>query len=129
MKETFLPVKGYPNYEVSNFGRVRTVKRNTFLVPTKMPPTTGHSNPNKWRITLCKEGKRYNTNIHTLVGRAFLPGYKEGLLILHKNEDLSFPEINYADNLWVGTQSDNRKDCLVKGRNNQGRDKNGRFSK
>ena len=56
-----------------------------------------------------------------------MPEYEEGMLILHKDEALPFPEINYVENLWCGTQSDNRKDCVKKGRTKQTRDRNGRF--
>ena len=125
--EKFVPIKNYPEYLISNKGNVYSVRSRKLLSPAKMPPCKGHTNPNKWCIKLCVNKKRYNTMVHTLVGRHFLPEYEEGMLILHKDEALPFPEINYVENLWCGTQSDNRKDCVKKGRTKQTRDRNGRF--
>ena len=53
---------------------------------------------------------------HTLVGRAFLEEYQEGMFILHKDETLPYPEINHIENLWAGTHSQNMKDMWDKGR-------------
>ena len=120
--ENFIPIKDFPNYLISNKGEVYSIPKQTFISTPPLP----HNN--KYAVKLWKEGKRYNYNLHTLVGRHFLPEYEQGMFILHKDETLPFPEINYVENLWCGTQSDNRKDCLKKRRNNQTRDRNGRFS-
>ena len=56
------------------------------------------------------------TRIHILVGRYFLPEYETGKFILHKDETLLYPEINYVENLWVGDNSDNMKDMWGKKR-------------
>jgi hypothetical protein len=55
--------------------------------------------------------------VHTLVGRTFCKDYQDGLLILHNEEELPYPMINYLSNLRVGTYSDNNKDTWDKGRN------------
>ena len=54
--------------------------------------------------------------IHTVVGRAFLPDYKSGLLICHKDETLPMDKIDNVNNLFVGTASDNAIDAVRKGR-------------
>ena len=126
--EEYKPIEGFPGYLISNRGRVYSIKNKRHITTPPQPVCEGHNNPNKFLVKLYNKGKRHSTMVHTLVGRHFLPDYQEGLLILHKDETLPFPEINYVDNLWVGTQSDNRKDCLRKGRDNQTRDALGRFS-
>ena len=127
--EKFVPIKGFPQYLISNRGQVYSVRSKRFLGTPPMPPCKGHTNPNKYLVKLCVDKKRHSTMVHTLVGRHFLEDYEEGKLILHKDETLPFPDINFVENLWCGTQSDNRKDCVSKGRTNQTRDSQGRFAK
>jgi len=38
------------------------------------------------------------------------------MFILHKDETLPYPQINYIDNLYVGTNGDNMKDMWEKQR-------------
>jgi hypothetical protein len=61
-----------------------------------------------------------NKLIHQLVGRNFLNEYRIGLKILHKNENLDHPNINFLDNLYVGTQKDNIIDKNTKNRGRHG---------
>ena len=58
----------------------------------------------------------YNTRLHTLVGRAFLSDYKQGLLICHKDETLPPDEINRVENLFIGDHKINGIDMVSKGR-------------
>ncbi len=80
-----------------------------------------------WRINYTKK----SIDIHTLVGRNFLPEYREGLLILHRDETLSYPEICSVENLWVGTYTDNNRDAVKKQRasGNKNRNNLGQYSK
>jgi len=179
---TWKPVRGFPNYEISNLGEVRNittgklckVDRNlstgdgrVFLYlsgrGTKRTRSISTLMRENWRYEWIKEldddeecrkchgcegwyittkGRIFSTHyyrwvkpskgvsyywsinykkttypLHTLVGRTFLTEYQEGLLILHKEEELPYPQINYLSNLWVGTWSDNNQDTWNKGRN------------
>ena len=98
--EEVKPLREYPGYFITSLGRVWSMKQYKFLSVRKQGEYY-------WRVNM---GKNTSTLIHILVGRNFLPEYREGLLILHKEETLSYPEINYPENLWVGTYSDNQQD-------------------
>lgn len=54
--------------------------------------------------------------VHRLVGKTFLDEFKPGLLVLHKDETLPYPEINYVENLWIGTHKENTEDMYNKNR-------------
>jgi hypothetical protein len=109
--EVVTPVRGFPGYFITSKGRVFSERQQKFLKPT-------HQKPYYWGITL-RQGlnRKQKCFIHTLVGRHFLP-YTGGF-ILHKEETLSYPEINFVSNLWVGTQQDNVLDTFRKGRSNR----------
>jgi len=106
--EEVKPLKEYPGYYITSYGRVWGM--------------SGYKFHSVWKDKRREYYYRVSINgvnmgsIHTLVGRNFLPEYREGLFILHKEETLSYPEINYVSNLWVGTNSDNMKDSYRKGR-------------
>ena len=102
--EEVRPIKEHPSYFITTKGRVFSWKTYSWLVPNN------HSYY-YWCVVL--DGK--TTNIHKLVGRHFLP-WEEGLCVLHKNEELPFPEINFLSNLWVGTMKENNDDKMEKGR-------------
>ena len=109
--ETAKPLYG-GKYFVTDKGRVWSMRTWKWL--SIFQCVTGH--------TTYYYGVNMNTThhyIHQVVGRTFLPEYKEGLHILHKDETLCYPNINYLDNLWVGTHQDNMTDMSNKGR--QGR--------
>jgi len=112
--EVALPIEGFPEYFITNRGRVWSNMSNRWLTPSP------------WRryyygIIMRKEGKTYARNIHRLVGTHFLPEYKEGLWILHKDETLPYPDIHFVENLWVGTSQQNVIDRDRKGRGLKGR--------
>ena len=105
-EEEAKPIKGYEGYFITNKARVFSIKSWSWI-----------------KFSLNKSyyylGGPFGSYLHTLVGRHFLSDWKEGLFILHKEETLSYPEINFPENLWVGTHQDNRQDCWNKDR--QGR--------
>jgi hypothetical protein len=104
--ETATEIKGHPGYYITNKGRCYSDKTNTW-----MTPAVG----NHYYHTFRFNGKTGQA-VHTLVGRHFLPDYEPGLNILHRDETLPHPQIDYVDNLYVGTQSDNLTDAYNKGR-------------
>ena len=120
-------VPDYPGFYITNRGRMWSDYRWKWL------SNCFHNHPPYyyWRVSWGERGRMTASNIHTLVGRVFLPEYSEGLLILHKNETLSYPEINYVENLYVGTYTDNNRDAVSKNRHsgNKMRDETGRYIK
>ena len=97
----------YPNRFITTRGRVWCNKHQKWLKQKLVERSCGENS------------YYYRTWVgytHRLVGRYFLPEYKKGLFILHKVETLSYPEINFVENLWVGNNSDNMKDMWRKGR-------------
>ena len=123
--ETAKPIKGFPGYFITDKGRVYSNHSGKFLKSCLMSKTKRRPNPYTHQIKL---GHKVSTHIHTLVGRHFLSDYEEGLLILHKDETLPFPETHYVENLFCGTQKDNVKDKFEKGRHHIVTDSKGRFT-
>ena len=109
-KEEWADVKGYEGqYEVSSFGRVRSLDR---LVPGKRPGTHAavrgkilapiRNNAGYLRVNLCGKAGRKAKFVHRLVAEAFVPGHDRGNEVNHKDEN---PGNNYASNLeWCTTE-------------------------
>ncbi len=89
-------IEGYEGiYKVSNCGRVANLKglREQF--------TNGNG---YHQINLCKEGNVKSCKVHKLVAKAFCEGYKEGLVVNHK--DLDKTNNHYSNLEWI-TQKEN----------------------
>ena len=93
MEEIWKDVKGFEGrYQVSNMGRVRSLdrwsldERPHFIKGMMLKPS-----PNKGRgylrVSLSDGHRNYkHYEVHRLVALQFVPGYKEGLVVNHKNE-------------------------------------------
>ena len=78
--ETFVWINGYEGrYKISNHGNVLSV--------CKKPMLKKHSIDNNGYLSApLYDGKKYKSfRVHILVARHFVPGYKEGLQVNHKN--------------------------------------------
>ena len=110
--EEVRPIKGFPDYYISTYGRVYSTRYNS-----SGWKALHYKAPYYYKTSIFREdGKQVSTFSHILVGRNFLPEWREGLHILHKDETLPYPQINHPSNLWVGTQADNNRDMWSKGR-------------
>lgn len=99
MEEKFVKVKGYDGYEVSNTGKIKSLKTNRLLTPQK-------NNCGYLYILLTDSNKKVRINlIHRLVFDSFV-GIDDGLEINHLDED---KENNRLDNLELITHEDNLK--------------------
>lgn len=99
MEEKFVKVKGYEGYEVSNTGKIKSLKTNRLLTPQK-------NNCGYLYILLTDSNKKVRINlIHRLVFDSFI-GIDDGLEINHLDED---KENNRLDNLELITHEDNLK--------------------
>lgn len=109
MQELWKPVLDYDGlYEVSNLGRVRSIRRyvNTargkrfksehYLAPS-LNKKTGY-----YSVCLAKDGGKRSVLLHYLVASAFIGNRPDGCQVNHKNEDKSD---NRAENLeWVSAK-------------------------
>lgn len=90
--EIFLTIRNFPDYKISNFGRVFSKKRNTFI--TGKPNTQGY-----YQVRLSNNEGYKDVLIHRLVAEYFIPnlgGYNQ---IDHIDENKSN---NFVGNLrWV----------------------------
>lgn len=72
-------VDGFPNYEVSDTGKVKNIKTGKILVPKR-------SRNGYLRVTLCNNGLQKTTGIHRLVAIAFIQNPERKATVNHKNE-------------------------------------------
>ena len=93
VNEKWLPIKGYEGlYEVSNYGRVRSLNYRKKGVR---------------KVSLVKDGVRKYYRVHRLVAQAFLPPPLEGQTqVHHKNGDKRDNRVldGYSNLEWVSPQ-------------------------
>jgi len=96
-REQWLPIKDYPQYEVSNYGRVRNIKTNNLI---KWDTTQKYP-----RIGLRINKKNIHYYVHRLVYMTFHDDYDfEGYVVDHIDNNVMNPKL---DNLQKITSSDN----------------------
>ena len=88
-KERWKPVPGFPNYEVSDHGRIRTSDRiiRTFLVSGGLA------------FTATKNGTPSSLRVARLVGRAFCKDYGRKLYPLYRDTDRT--NCHWRNLMWV----------------------------
>ena len=110
--ESFMPLEGevwkvvnidgeiYPNYEISNKGRLRTIPRKGYSSQYRL--CHPYYLRGRAQMALKKDGRKFKTSIARIVAFAFCPGYKPGFQANHIDEN---PLNDNADNLeWVSCQ-------------------------
>lgn len=115
VKEIWVPCKfinkngtleEYPEYEVSNFGRIRSLNYNhagKSKVLKHCPKV--QSNGTYYEVCLCRCKKRYWRRVHRLVLSSFgSKGYFKGAVVDHADSD---PSNNNLSNLHWITQQEN----------------------
>jgi hypothetical protein len=105
--EEWRPVPSFPGYEVSNRGRVRSLKhrwgvRNTPKILSVRIRPDGRSD-----VKVCLNGKECRPLVHRLVLEAFVGPCPAGLECLHIDGN---PQNFSPDNLRWGTRSENMYD-------------------
>lgn len=100
--EEWRTIEGYDgDYEVSNFGRVRSLRFGRVRVLRLLDNLCGY-----FKASLSKDGKARHPYVHRLVAKAFLP--KPSLARVQVNHINSDSKDNRATNLeWV-TESENK---------------------
>ena len=120
--EEWKPVEGFPDYEVSNCGNVRSVDRKRayrhglrtvkgkMLKPLPNPKRGGYQ-----CVELCDKSKHYHFQIHRLVASAFIPNPEGKPQVNHIDCN---PSNNCVENLeWV-TPKENSAWMIACGRQN-----------
>lgn len=106
MHEIWGPVRGFPNYAVSNYGRVRNRKSGAQLNPTRLG--NGYLRVQLW----CKK-EPTSFGVHRLVADVFLDEDISDKQVDHKNNVKTH---NFVWNLQVVTPSENVKLTYTRGR-------------
>lgn len=103
MKEKWKKIKNYEDYEISSYGNVKSLKKESkkLLKPSK-------SSSGYLQIILCKNGKTKSYFIHKLVANTFI-----------KNEN-NYKEINHIDENKLNNCVDNLEWCNRKYNMNYG---------
>ena len=94
----------YPNYEVSNLGRVRSLNYNhAGKIKVLRPVSVRCPNGTYFRVSLCRDKKHYQRSFHRLVLSSFnQKGYFKGAIVDHIDSN---PSNNNLKNLhWVTYQ-------------------------
>jgi hypothetical protein len=97
MKEEWKEIQDFPNYMISNIGRVWNKKKQRFM--------TIYHRKGYCLVKLSKDNQSKEMKVHRLVAIAFIPNPNNYDCINHKDEN---PENNCVDNLeWCNHQYNN----------------------
>lgn len=80
MDEVWRDIDGYEQYQISNMGRVFSMKTNKLLTP--QPDKKGYL-----RVKFWENNKGYTFKVHRLVAQAFIPNPNNLPQVNHKDED------------------------------------------
>lgn len=98
--------KGY--YAVSSMGQIKNLRTKRILRPM-MVGRVGAKRP---KVMLCVDGVQHNRMVSHLVAEAFIGPRLDGMLVLHKNDDVVD---NRKVNLRYGTHKENVADAYRNG--------------
>ena len=102
IKEIWKNIEGYENYQISSFGRVKSLN---YKRTGKEKILKQRKDENGYlRVEICKKGGRKNYKVHRLVATAFLTNPNNLQQVNHKNED---KQCNCIENLEWCTQKYN----------------------
>lgn len=80
MEEYFSEIEGFPNYVVSNYGRIVNIKRDTDLTATK-------DGNGVYKVTLYRNNVPTTMYVHRIVAKAFFVNYGEDREVLFVNDN------------------------------------------
>ena len=104
--EIWRTVPDYENYQISNFGRVKSLWKSKAKI-LKPAFCNGYL-----RVDLCKDGKQKLFRVHRLIAQAFIPNPEGKPQVNHKD---GHPMNNYVENLEWATHEENLKHAFDTG--------------
>lgn len=111
MQEQYRPIDGFPEYEISNLGNVKSVKGSKDNLLKQEVIKRDHTNYR--RVTLSKNGITYRFQVHRLVAQSFIENIDRKPLVNHIDNN---GENNRFDNLEWCTHSENMIHAEKQGR-------------
>lgn len=109
--EEWRDIKGYPGYQISNYGRVRSFTNNRHGFTDRPHILKTDINSNGYERVFLGSNNRFF--VHVLVAEAFIPNPNDYPIVMHMDDDRLN---NHVDNLEWGTQSINIRDAIQRGR-------------
>ena len=97
MKEQWKVIAGFPKYQISNTGKIRSEYSNSILIPHI-------TNSGYFQVNLFEGGKQFKRYIHRLVAEAFIPNISKKNCVNHIDGNR---KNNFSDNLEWCTRSEN----------------------
>jgi len=105
-------IENYPDYVISNYGKVYSLKRGKVREMKQQTGDNGYL-----QVGLCKDGIQKTSRIHALVGNHFI-GKRQGEMTFdHIDRDKNN---NRADNLRLATKSEQQQNTGVSKNNKLG---------
>ena len=109
--EIFKTINGYKDYQISNFGNIKSVKSGEEKLLIQEVIKRNHTNYK--RVTLCLNGKTKRFQVHRLVAIHFIENKNNLPLVNHKDNN---GENNHYENLEWCTHEENMKHSQRQGR-------------
>ena len=124
MEEVWKDITDFPNYQVSNLGNVKSIKKNIILKARPVEKKYGYV---CYDVLLYNDTQKlgFHKKIHRLVAEAFIPNPDNRTEIDHIDRD---PANNKVDNLRWATRSENCLNTKIRSDNTSG-EKNVYFCK
>ena len=107
-EEEWRKIEGFPNYTISNLGRVCSTKREQAVILKARKNRYGYL-----QVYLCNENKKfYNKKVHRLVASAFISNHNDNTEVNHINGNKT--DNNVSNLEWI-THSENLKHAFATG--------------
>ncbi len=107
-EELWKNIDGFPGYQVSSFGNVRSCRRGEWHIMKQVTRMDGYRT-----VRFCLARKIYTRPIHRLVAVAFYGPPQPRQEVLHEDDN---PANNRLENLRWGTHAENMAQMSAKGR-------------
>lgn len=111
----YLPIPGWPEYEISNHGNIRRVSASCGAVVGK---SLKWLNDNGYaKVSLCRNAKRVEYRVHRLVAMTFIGEIPSGMDVCHFDGN---KRNNAVSNLRIDTRKSNMADQIRMGKTPRG---------